>query len=85
YRAQSTSPDGPLVDPCNLFIKNLDVNITSKDLFNYFRKYGRIVNARVMSDQETSTSIDFGFVRYTTVEEAARAKQSMNNRTLGPK
>ncbi|CAG8579237.1 2334_t:CDS:2 [Ambispora leptoticha] len=82
---QSPGPEGPLVDPCNLFIKNLDANITSSDLFNHFRKYGRIISARVMRDQETNTSKGFGFVSYTTAEEADRAKQSMNNKTLGTK
>ncbi|CAG8570381.1 2469_t:CDS:2, partial [Ambispora leptoticha] len=82
---QSAGPEGPLVDPCNLFIKNLDANITSKDLFNHFREYGRIISARIMRDQETNTSKGFGFVRYTTAEETDRAKQSMNNKTLGTK
>ncbi|CAG8715550.1 9647_t:CDS:2, partial [Ambispora leptoticha] len=82
---QSTGPEGPLVDPRNLFIKNLDANITNKDLFNHFRRYGRIIHARVMRDHETNMSKGFGFVSYNTVEETERAKQSMNNKTLGTK
>ncbi|KAG9304381.1 hypothetical protein G9A89_019943 [Geosiphon pyriformis] len=82
---QSPGPEGPLVDPCNLFIKNLDANISSSDLFQQFRKFGRIISARVMRDQETGNSKMFGFVSYTTSEEADRAKTSMNNKMLGSK
>jgi len=82
---QSPNTEGPIVDPCNLFIKNLDANISSSDLFNHFRKFGRIISARVMRDQETGNSKGFGFVSYTNPEEAERAKSSMNNKTLGSK
>jgi len=81
----SPSPEAPLVDPCNLFIKNLDANISSSDLFNHFRKFGRIISARVMRDQETGNSKGFGFVSYTTAEEADKAKSSMHGKTLGTK
>jgi len=81
----SPGPEGPHVDPCNLFIKNLDANISSSDLFNHFRRYGRIISARVMRDQETGNSKGFGFVSYTTAEEADKAKSSMHGKTLGTK
>ncbi|KAG8937854.1 hypothetical protein FRC00_013460 [Tulasnella sp. 408] len=32
-----------LIDPCNLFIKNLDPNIDSNELFTSFRRFGHIV------------------------------------------
>jgi len=73
------------VDPCNLFIKNLDANISSSDLFNHFRRFGRIISARVMRDQETGNSKGFGFVSYTSSEEADKAKSSMHGKTLGTK
>ncbi|CAG8627191.1 9764_t:CDS:2 [Cetraspora pellucida] len=81
----SPGPEGPFVDPCNLFIKNLDANISSSDLFNHFRRFGRIISARVMRDQETNNSKGFGFVSYTSSEEADRAKSTMHGKTLGTK
>ncbi|CAG8458504.1 1021_t:CDS:2 [Acaulospora colombiana] len=81
----SPGPEGPIVDPCNLFIKNLDANISSSDLFNHFRRFGRIISARVMRDQDTGNSKGFGFVSYTTADEADRAKASMHGKTLGNK
>src|SRR5437763_1436507 len=73
------------VDPCNLFIKNLDSNIFSSDLFNYFRQYGHIISARIMRDQETGNSKGFGFVSYKTAKEADKAKSSMHGKTIGTK
>jgi polyadenylate-binding protein len=81
----SPGPEGPIVDPCNLFIKNLDANISSSDLFNHFRRFGRIISARVMRDQDTGNSKGFGFVSYTSPEEADKAKNSMHGKTLGTK
>ncbi|CAI2192513.1 9457_t:CDS:2, partial [Funneliformis geosporum] len=75
----------PIVDPCNLFIKNLDANISSSDLFNHFRKFGRIISARVMRDQDSGNSKGFGFVSYTNAEEADKAKSYMHGKTLGTK
>nr|CAG8433961.1 14556_t:CDS:10 [Entrophospora candida]CAG8504477.1 13617_t:CDS:10 [Entrophospora candida] len=79
------APNRPIVDPCNLFIKNLDSNISSSDLFSQFRRFGKIISARVMRDQETGNSKGFGFVSYSSSEEADKAKQSMHGKTLGAK
>ncbi|RIB13014.1 hypothetical protein C2G38_2144769 [Gigaspora rosea] len=81
----SPSPKDPIVNPCNLFIKNIDNHISSSDLFNHFRPFGRVISARIMRDQETNHSKGFGFVAYTSAEEADRAKSSMHGKTLGSK
>ncbi|CAG8683926.1 12900_t:CDS:2, partial [Racocetra fulgida] len=80
----SPGPEGPFVDPCNLFIKNLDANISSSDLFNHFRRFGRIISARVMRDQETNNSKGFGFVSYTSAEEADRANPTSPSESRAP-
>jgi polyadenylate-binding protein len=72
------------IDPCNLFCKNLDPEISSNDLFAAFKQFGRIVSARVMRD-EHGVSREFGFVSYTTADEASRALHAMNNVVLGSK
>lgn len=83
--AGSTAGSAGLVDPCNLFIKNLDPLINSNDLFNNFRQFGRIVSARVMREEETGNSRGFGFVSFTQPDEAARALAQMNGSLLGTK
>ncbi|KII87881.1 hypothetical protein PLICRDRAFT_650426 [Plicaturopsis crispa FD-325 SS-3] len=79
----STSHSG-LIDPCNLFCKNLDPEIDSNGLFSHFRQYGQIVSARVMRN-ENGESRGFGFVSYQTPDQAAAALHAMNGFVLGSK
>ncbi|KAI0078354.1 hypothetical protein K474DRAFT_1594173 [Panus rudis PR-1116 ss-1] len=78
-----TSHSG-LIDPCNLFIKNLDTSIDSNGLFTHFRTFGSIVSARVMRN-ENGESRGFGFVSYQTPDQAAAAMHAMNGFVLGNK
>ncbi|KAI0738953.1 hypothetical protein C8Q80DRAFT_1112630 [Daedaleopsis nitida] len=79
----STSHSG-LIDPCNLFIKNLDTSIDSNGLFTHFRTFGQIVSARVMRNEQ-GESRGFGFVSYQTPDQASAAMNAMNGVTLGNK
>lgn len=79
----STSHSG-LIDPCNLFCKNLDPSIDSNGLFTHFRQYGQIVSARVMRN-ENGESRGFGFVSYQTPDQATAAMHAMNGAVLGTK
>ncbi|RUS15201.1 hypothetical protein BC937DRAFT_92759 [Endogone sp. FLAS-F59071] len=72
----------PTMDPCNLYIKNLDLNIKSSDLFNNFRKFGRIISARVMNNPITGQSKGFGFVSFSKPEEASKALAEMNQKLV---
>ncbi|KAI7899256.1 uncharacterized protein BX663DRAFT_489370 [Cokeromyces recurvatus] len=74
-----------MIDYTNLYIKNLDLEITSYDLFKKFRIYGKIISARVMKDTVTSISKGYGFVSFTTMEEASEALQYMNGALLNTK
>ncbi|TIC06150.1 hypothetical protein E3Q16_01328 [Wallemia mellicola] len=73
-----------LVDPCNLFVKNLDQSLESNNLFDHFKSYGHIVSARVMRD-ENDNSRGFGFVSYQFPESAKTALHAMNGVTIGSK
>ncbi|KAF7351349.1 hypothetical protein MSAN_01566400 [Mycena sanguinolenta] len=79
----STSHSG-LIDPCNLFCKNLDPDIDSNGLFSHFRQFGQIVSARVMRN-ENGESRGFGFVSYQTPDQASAALHAMNGVLLGTK
>ncbi|GAB5586134.1 hypothetical protein Unana1_01034 [Umbelopsis nana] len=70
------------IDFTNLYIKNLDLNIKSSDLFNLFRKFGRIISARVMNNAQTGISKGFGFVSFSKAEEAFMALQEMNGKLI---
>ncbi|SNX84914.1 related to polyadenylate-binding protein 3 [Melanopsichium pennsylvanicum] len=72
------------VDPCNLFIKSLDAELNSNDLFDTFKTFGHIVSARVMRDND-GKSREFGFVSFTSPDEARNALQAMDNAKIGSK
>lgn len=66
----------------NLFIKSLDPSLTSQDLYAAFAPYGQIVSARVMRNDQTGVSKEFGFVSFTTPAEASAALIGMDGAKL---
>lgn len=74
-----------MIDYTNLYIKNLDPEVTSYDLFKRFRIFGKIISARVMKDTVTGISKGYGFVSYTHMEEANEAMQQMNGALFNTK
>ncbi|XP_066957114.1 polyadenylate-binding protein 4 [Macrobrachium rosenbergii] len=64
----------------NLYIKNLDDSIDDERLRKEFSNYGTITSAKVMT--EDGRSKGFGFVCFSTPEEATRAVTEMNGRIL---
>lgn len=80
----NNSPEDPnSVDIMNLYIKNLEPHITNHDLNQTFRKFGRIISARVMTNPATGQSKGYGFVSFGKSEEAAAALKEMNGVMLG--
>ena len=69
----------------NLYVKNLDEAVTDDMVRDEFSAMGTITSARVMRDLKTGRSKGFGFVCYSTPEEATRAVNEMNGKILGNK
>ncbi|XWS20205.1 hypothetical protein CRYUN_Cryun31cG0079900 [Craigia yunnanensis] len=61
----------------NLYVKNLSVSIDDKRLRELFGHFGRIISARVMRF-ENGTSKGFGFVCFSSPEEAMAALHGLN-------
>ncbi|KAI0082643.1 polyadenylate binding protein [Panus rudis PR-1116 ss-1] len=68
----------------NLYIKNLDDDIDDERLRTEFEPFGTITSAKVMRD-EKGTSKGFGFVCFSTPDEATKAVAEMNNKIIGTK
>jgi len=68
----------------NLYVKNLDDTIDDEKLRKEFAPFGTITSAKVMSDTN-GRSKGFGFVCFSTPEEATKAVTEMNNRIVGSK
>lgn len=69
----------------NLYVKNLSDQIDDAKLREEFAKFGAITSARVMLDQQTGKSRGFGFVCFSSQEEATKAVTEMNTRMLDNK
>lgn len=68
----------------NLYVKNLDDTIDDALLEEAFGRFGRITSAKVMTDT-AGHSKGFGFVCFTTPDEANEAITGMNGTLLGSK
>jgi polyadenylate-binding protein len=66
----------------NLYVKNLDDTVTDDVLRDEFSAMGTITSARVMKDLKTGISRGFGFVCYSTPEDATRAVNEMNGKII---
>jgi len=65
----------------NLYIKNLEDGIDDERLRSEFSTYGTITSAKVMKD-ERGGSKGFGFVCFSSPDEATKAVTEMNGRIL---
>jgi len=68
----------------NLYIKNLDDDVDDDKLRSMFDPFGTITSAKTMRDPR-GNSKGFGFVCFTTPEEATKAVTEMNGKIVGHK
>jgi len=67
----------------NLYVKNLDPTIDDEKLRQEFAPYGTITSAKVMGDDKGTKG--FGFVCFSTPEEATKAVTEMNGKLVANK
>jgi len=65
----------------NIYVGNLNWNMTSDDLYNLFAPYGEVASAKIVTDKfNNDRSKGFGFVEMSD-DEAARTAISALNET----
>jgi polyadenylate-binding protein len=70
----------------NLYVKNISDTLTDEQFRDAFAAFGNITSARIMRENnEAKTSKGFGFVCFSTVEEASNALNAMNSKPLAGK
>merc|ERR1712139_593729 len=68
----------------NLYVKNLDETLEDAAFKEAFEVYGQITSCKIMRDDKGNAK-GFGFVCYTTNEEASKAVTEMNGKILASK
>ncbi|KAG5645247.1 hypothetical protein DXG03_006664 [Asterophora parasitica] len=68
----------------NLYIKNLDDDVDDEKLRGEFEPFGTVTSSKVMRDDK-GASKGFGFVCFSSPDEATKAVAEMNNKIIGTK
>ncbi|ORZ05860.1 hypothetical protein BCR42DRAFT_361615 [Absidia repens] len=68
----------------NLYVKNLDDDIDDEKIRQEFSVYGVITSAKIMRDDKENSK-GFGFVCFSSPDEATKAVTEMNGRMIGSK
>jgi cold-inducible RNA-binding protein len=66
-----------------LFVGNLSFDTTENDLQDAFAAHGTVVEANLMMDRATGRPRGFGFVTMSTPEEAQKAIEALNGKSVG--
>ncbi|KAK7312920.1 hypothetical protein VNO77_37168 [Canavalia gladiata] len=79
----TSAPARQMAEPNpNLFVSGLSKRTTTERLREEFSKFGEVVHARVVTDRVSGYSKGFGFVKYATIEEAAKGIEGMDGKFL---
>ena len=69
----------------NLYVKNIDDSVTDEIFREQFAKFGTVTSARIMREGPDNISKGFGFVCFSSSDEAQRAQAEMNNKMIRSK
>jgi RNA recognition motif-containing protein len=65
-----------------LYVGNLSFNTTAEGVRAAFTQFGNVSDVHLVTDRETGRSRGFAFVTMGTTEEAAKAIEGMDGKTL---
>mmetsp|Transcript_21168 Transcript_21168/g.82152 ORF Transcript_21168/g.82152 Transcript_21168/m.82152 type:complete len:465 (+) Transcript_21168:44-1438(+) len=84
-KSQQSSSAKDMDIGANLFVGNLDDEVDEKYLHDAFSRFGFVVAAKVMRDQDTGSSRGFGFVNYDNFEASDAAIAALDGQYLANK
>lgn len=64
----------------NIYVKNIQSDVTDDDLRTLFEKYGDVTSAAIARDSESGKSRGFGFINYVKHEDAEKAVDELNDK-----
>jgi RNA recognition motif-containing protein len=67
----------------NIYVGNLDYNVTEQELRAAFEAYGQVDNVTILRDRDTGQPRGFAFVEMANDEEADKAISGTNGTQLG--
>mmetsp|Transcript_30325 Transcript_30325/g.28970 ORF Transcript_30325/g.28970 Transcript_30325/m.28970 type:complete len:288 (+) Transcript_30325:265-1128(+) len=76
--------EGPVINGANLYIRNIDFDISNEALCNVFSQIGEITSHHIVKGANQK-SRGFGFMSYRTPEQAQRAITELGGRYIGKK
>ncbi|KAF7803078.1 glycine-rich RNA-binding protein 4, mitochondrial-like [Senna tora] len=65
-----------------VFVGGVSYSTDEMSLREAFARYGEVIDARIIMDRETGRSRGFGFVTFTSTEEASSAIQALDGQDL---
>ena len=65
-----------------LYVGNLVYNMTEAQLKELFKPFGKVESARIMTDQYTRQSLNFGYVKMSKSDEGLTAMKELNGMTV---
>ncbi len=63
-----------------LYVGNLNFSVTNDQLQKLFAEHGEVKDAVVIMDKYTDKSKGFGFIEFSSSEDAQNALNALNNR-----
>lgn len=64
----------------NIYVKNINLDVTDDEFRALFEKFGHVTSSSLARDQDTGKSRGFGFVNFTSHEDASKAVEELNEK-----
>eukprot|EP01035_Chromulina_nebulosa_P040862 gene40862-55223_t len=71
-----------MYDKCSIFVGNLAIFCTERDMEEAFSPFGQILSISIKCDEETNKNLSYGFVKYSSEISAHQAMKALNGKIL---